>query len=50
MVPPLDMGGGSGERLGILEESPDALADVPAGGGGEAFETVSRGQLGSLRF
>uniref|UniRef100_A0A7S0M997 Uncharacterized protein n=1 Tax=Cryptomonas curvata TaxID=233186 RepID=A0A7S0M997_9CRYP len=50
VVPPLDLGGGMGS-LGILEESPEAPADVPAGGGGEAFElAVSRGQLGSLRF
>ncbi len=50
IVPPLNLGGGMGEHLGILEESPEAPADVPAGGSGEAFETVSRGQLGSLRF
>jgi hypothetical protein len=52
VVPPLDMGEspGLGEGMQILEESPEVPMDVLAGGGGEAFETVSRGRLGSLRF
>ncbi len=51
MVPPLDLGGEGGGQMEILEESPEEPIDVPSGiTGGEAFETVSRGRLGSLRF
>ncbi len=48
-VPHLDLGMQSGNRLDIVEESPEATnSNDSAGGSGIAFETVSRGRLGSL--